>query len=343
MPDGRDWWKFWQPKEEGGVPQWPDRYKGFGLPNISAAEYKNKIQDLLIEWERQGLITGEQGDKLWDEAFATLEDEGLHSGLPGYYNVVYPLVEQRFKGGLGQQGQLQYLRDKQRAGTITPNEVGTLREAERQEKVRTGGIEAQARATQLQQTQFGQRQLPLSPTERQQASNAYIRQQDFLGQEQGRQRELAWAQGQRRQQIGSLEAGITGAPGSWIEDYSRRRAIAELRAKPVSIRRGFETEAIGRNIYRNLPIPPRTPPTPGFLPEFAPSLEEGKPIQKTGVTFPSAQRLGQMPWEQRQKLASYVDWAGGQGAYRGRLQELQRTLPREPRLGTRWSPTRIRR
>ena len=82
------------------------------------------------------------------------------------------------------------------------------------------------------------------------------------------------------------------------------------------------------------------PTTPGWLTRFAPTLRAGAQLTKAPVVTPSGQQWVGTPWEEQQRLAGYLDWAAGEGAYPTMLQRMAVMQPQQPSLGRRWMPPR---
>ena len=105
-------------------------------------------------------------------------------------------------------------------------------------------------------------------------------------------------------------AGLKARPGSWIEAYEFEHGTA--------------------------------PPTPSWLPEYAPGETAGG-IKGEGIKTPSAQAYGKMPWGQREMLGGYAEFANKPGSPQN-IQEIGErvggTLPTERTKQARWQPTR---
>lgn len=81
------------------------------------------------------------------------------------------------------------------------------------------------------------------------------------------------------------------------------------------------------------------PPTPDWLPSFAPSQTAGTPVSKGQVVTPSGQQWSQTPWSVREGLRGYMGWSGGK-SYQDMLEKMAMTQPNTPYGAgrTSWSP-----
>ncbi len=83
------------------------------------------------------------------------------------------------------------------------------------------------------------------------------------------------------------------------------------------------------------------PPSPEWLPKFAPSQTAGEPITKGQVVTPSGQQWGATPWSARQGLKGYTEWSGGRG-FQDVLEQMAMMQPETPAGRPQWRPARQR-
>jgi len=87
-----------------------------------------------------------------------------------------------------------------------------------------------------------------------------------------------------------------------------------------------------------------TPPTPYWLPQFAPGEVENEPMQGFNVPIPSGQLWGKTTSSQKAGLSSYINrWsgtvAGMVASYQDMIDRMLMMLPRNAPSGAgRWSP-----
>jgi len=85
------------------------------------------------------------------------------------------------------------------------------------------------------------------------------------------------------------------------------------------------TQKGGDDMYRK----PTTPPTPEWLPRFAPWLTAGKPITRGKMEVPSPQTFATLTPSQTAKLSGYANWAGG-ASLEDLYSEMQKRIPGQP-------------
>ena len=81
------------------------------------------------------------------------------------------------------------------------------------------------------------------------------------------------------------------------------------------------------------------PPTPWWLPQFAPWLTAGQPVSPGALLTPSGQQWGRTPWSIREGLRGFAEYAGGR-PLEDILQHMYSMQPQDPRGAgfRRWAP-----
>lgn len=115
-------------------------------------------------------------------------------------------------------------------------------------------------------------------------------------------REMQRQTAQNSNPYGSLKQGQLPYQASLAENYAdlNNKAAQSLAMAGGGNLMDYYQPAISRN-----------PPTPGWLPKFAPSLTAGQEINPSRVLLASGQLWNQTPWSQRQGLGGYLKYNAG--------------------------------
>jgi len=185
--------------------------------------------------------------------------------------------------------------------------------------------------------------------------------------------QLAWQQSQgaasERLEREKLLASLTG-PQDWIKYWQMQRGPASMNervqnlnaeamihlqaAQPLSGGERLREEMAAEKLFDQAEklmgkqaAMPTTPPSPEWLPQFAPSQVAGQPITAGRIPTPSGQQFAGMAESQRAGLAGYAQWGSAQGPTRtwgDIMSHMEMMQPSTPSGAgrERWQPARQR-
>ncbi|KKN25864.1 hypothetical protein LCGC14_0880510 [marine sediment metagenome] len=102
--------------------------------------------------------------------------------------------------------------------------------------------------------------------------------------------------------------------------------ITAQKAQEKIGRLGERAQRIGAQRRELEPLPP----TPGWLPQFAPWLTEGEPITRGEMPTPSGQLLGRTPPSELAGLRGFTRWGGAGRSFEDIMAQAQAMLPQAP-------------